>query len=91
MAGVECDLGFSENIIVAGSMQQNVGDESFAFFPRDADGDVCITHLLPTRSASVGMANRVYSTPYEEEVWESSLRFAEQGRGDGESLVGDIG
>ncbi len=91
VAGIECDLGFSENIIVAGSMQQNVEDESFAFFPRDMDGDVCITHLLPTRLASVGMANQVYSAPYEEAVWTSALRFAEQGRRDGESLVSDIG
>ena len=76
IADVECDLGYSENIIVAGSLQHDVGDEAFSFFPRDAEGDLCVSHLLPTRSAAAGMVNQVYTTPYQDDTWDSTLRFA---------------
>lgn len=82
IAGIECDLGYSENIIVAGSLVQDSGDESFSFLPREAGKDVCITHLLPTRSLATGMVNQVYSTPYQEEAWANTLRLAGYNRRD---------
>ncbi len=76
ITGIECDLGYSESVIVAGSLQQDVGDESFRFLPRGEGEDVCITRLLPTRSAATGMVNQVYSMPYQEDVWIDMLRLA---------------
>lgn len=79
IASIECDLGYSENIIVAGALRQDMGDESFEFIPRDAE-DVCITHLLPTRSAATGMVDQVFTTPYQEDAWTNTLRFAGYGQ-----------
>lgn len=76
ISGIECNLGYSENIIVAGSLLQDVGDEAFTFLPHDAEEDVCVTHLLPTRSAAAGMVNQVYTTPYQDDAWANTLRFA---------------
>lgn len=76
IAGIECDLGYSESIMVVGDLRQDEGDGAFRFLPRDAEGDVFVTHLLPTRSAATGMLNQVFTTPYQDDVWANTLRFA---------------
>jgi hypothetical protein len=57
-------------------LQQDDENGVIRFLPRNAEGDVFVTHLLPTRSAAAGMANQVYTTPYQDDVWADTLRFA---------------
>ena len=76
IGGIDCDLGCSEHIIVAGAVQQDAGDDAFKFLPRDGKDDVCVTHLLPARSVATGMVNQVYSTAYQADIWDDTLQFA---------------